>query len=274
MRTSALPLLALLLTGMASSGRAHEPGEAHYLANEAVVVRHGERAVMFDALFVDGLGTYLVPDAATRRAMDEARQQFEYVGAAFVSHIHADHFDARRTLAFMRARPEVRIFGPAALSEHLLDAGASPTELERVRAFEPEATTSPARVALDDLTIDVVEVPHSGPERFPGLQHLVFRVTLDDLTIAHLGDAEVDARHFTRHETLWNERATDVAFLPYWFFMSDEGREILQRHLNAHRKIGVHVPANAGRNPAGFRARLGGDAFVTPGETRVLKHEH
>ena len=267
-------IAALLSVCLTAPVHGHEPGAAHYVGNEGVLVRHGTTAVLFDALFVDSLGNYVVPDARTRAAMDAGEAPFESVSAVFVSHVHADHFDATRTLAFLRARPSIAAFGPIALRDALEAAGADTSVLERVVAFGARPGSAPEARTRDRLLVEVVAVPHANPQRFPGLQNLAFRVVLEEaLTITHLGDADTDPEAFAEEAEHWAARHTHAVFPPYWFQASGAGRRILETHFAADAVIGIHVPRDAGRDADGFRARLGGDAFVVPGEIRMLPHE-
>lgn len=236
-------------------------------------MRHGATAVLFDALFLDSLGNYLVPDAATRAAMDAGDAPFETVDAVFVSHVHADHFDASRMLTFLRARPTVTAFGPVALRTALEARGAEASVLERVVPFTTLPGGTPEARTHDGLVVEVVAVPHANPQRFPGLQNLAFRVVLEEeLTVTHLGDANPDPDAFAEQAGHWAARHTHGLFPPYWFQASRAGRNILAEFFEADAVIGIHVPREAMRDPASFRARLGGDAFVVPGEVRALSH--
>jgi L-ascorbate metabolism protein UlaG (beta-lactamase superfamily) len=253
---------------------AHEPGEAHYVGNEGVLVRHGDSGALFDALFLESLGNYAVPDADARAAMDAGRPPFDAVDGVFVSHVHADHLDASRMLEYLLARPSVRAFGPLALRDAVAAAGAEQDVLDRIVVFDVQPGTPPQTHALEGLLVEVVAVPHANPQRFDGLQNLVFRVVLDEtLTVMHLGDADMDPAPFAAQRDHWAARPVHGVFPPWWFLASPAGRAILEREIGADTVIGIHVPRTADREPDRFRARLGGDAFVVPGELRPLPHD-
>jgi hypothetical protein len=54
-----------------------------------------------------------------------------------------------------------------------------------------------------------------------------------------------------------------MAFPPYWYFESDEGRQVLERRVKPGHAVGVHVPLET-KELRGF------DLFVEPGETRDI----
>ena len=121
---------------------------------------------------------------------------------------------------------------------------------DRVTIFNLEYGDAPVFVRTDDLLIEAVHVPHSGwPTARTDVQNIAFRITLEDTsTVLHLGDADARLVHFEQDENFWDERRVDLAFPPYWFFRSADGREILEDWVRASRSIGIHVPAEFGED--------------------------
>ncbi|MEO0973370.1 MAG: MBL fold metallo-hydrolase [Pseudomonadota bacterium] len=253
---------------------AHELSEATYIGNEGVLVAHGPTRVLFDTFYDQSYGTYVVPPASTYEDLEAGDAPFDGIDAVFVSHVHGDHFSAERMLAYLHAQPQVQLYGPEKVVRALRDGGASEALLERVSTFAAMPGDAPERVTVGGVHVEVVAVPHANPQRFEGLQNLIFRVTLDQaLTVMHLGDADPDPAQFSPHEAHWRARRSNLAMPPDWFFKSPRGRAILDE-LNAEQVIGIHVAARAQEDPEAYRESLGGDAFVTPGETREISHQH
>ncbi|MEO0424178.1 MAG: MBL fold metallo-hydrolase [Pseudomonadota bacterium] len=270
-KAGSLGLCLLVLLGAVA--RSHAPGAAEYVGNEGVLVTHGAHGVLFDALFDQSYGNYVVPSDEVYADINAAEPPFDGVSALFVSHVHGDHFGAERVLGYLQAQPKVRVFGPRAVKGALAQAGADEDLLSRVTVFASQPGDAPARTTVDGLSVHVVAVPHANPQRFAGLQNLVFRVTLDDaLTVMHFGDADPVLDNFAPHFPLWQAAGEAAAlFPPAWFLRGMQGRAILER-IDARAVIGIHVPAAAQADPKAYREALGGDAFVTPGERRALSH--
>ena len=58
---------------------------------------------------------------------------------------------------------------------------------------------------------------------------------------------------------------------PYWFFLSDEGRQILEHRIAVDHAIGMHVPAEIPDDRNDRPEKLGDvDLFTQPGETREI----
>ena len=104
------------------------------------------------------------------------------------------------------------------------------------------------------------------------VENIAYRVTLDEeTTVLHLGDADTKDVHFAHDAEYWDRRHTDIAFPPYWFFQSEDGRSVLEQRLKPTHAVGVHVPVAMPRRPEDRPPELEGyDLFVEPGETREI----
>ncbi len=269
MRNRWIYVLGLLLA--ADYLHAHQsPATATYLGNEGVLVERGDTKVLFDAFYSNSYGTYtLVPDEMAS-AMLAGEPPYDGIDAIFVSHVHGDHFSAGPAVAYLRAHPKVPIYGSQQTLEAIADeVGADDALLERVVAVDLAPTDAPASFKIDGISIEVVAIPHSGDR--PEIQNLSWRVTLDQLTtVTHFGDAGTVKEDFERHAEHFAARRSQAAFPPYWFLESEDGKAIIQTHFNADQVIGVHVPAAATGNGDEARAKVGGDLFTDPGESRKL----
>ncbi len=261
-------LIGLLLALPAS---AHSHGKATYLGNEGVLVTRGEVKVVFDAFYADGLGTYLVPSRQVVEGLLEGRPPYDGVDAVFVSHVHADHFAPSAMLKFLRAKPEVSLYAPAQVIDSLR-ARAGETGLPVPGNLHP-IDLKPGesrRFEQGGLEILAVSVPHSGGKRMEHIQNVLFQVTLDaETTVMHLGDAGADETVFKPLYKTFDERPTDAAFVPYWFFSQHAGRAIIER-IAAGQTIGIHVPREAVGQGDAWRKRYEADLFTDPGEAREL----
>lgn len=253
---------------------AYEPKEAtaRYLANEGVLVELDDTKVLFDAFFSNSYGNYtLVPDAKVE-ALQAGTAPYDGIDALFISHAHGDHFSPEPTLAYLRAQTSVQLFGPVEAVDALkaLIPADDPLAV-RLTAFELNPNDAPETLHVDGIDIDVVAIPHAGGKRMEGVRNLVFRVTLNNqLTVVHMGDAAPEIPLFEAQQPHWNQRTTDHAFPPYWFFEAPNGKHILENNIGALISTGVHVPAEATGKGDEWRERLGADLFTDPGEERTL----
>ena len=79
---------------------AHDQAQARYLGNEGVMVTRGATKILFDAFYAESFGGqyHLVP-TAIETAMLRGAAPFDGIDAVFITHIHPDHFNSRKTIA-------------------------------------------------------------------------------------------------------------------------------------------------------------------------------
>jgi L-ascorbate metabolism protein UlaG (beta-lactamase superfamily) len=248
---------------------------AQYLANAAILVTNGGTKVVFDPLFRNDFGSYeRVPDAL-ERALFAGEPPFDGLDAVFISHYHEDHFSAVDVLRLLEARPDLRLYAPAQAVAGIREIASARLDaaMARVSAIALQYRDAPVSLQHGSLLVEAVRIPHSGwPDRQQQVENLAFRVTLDSATtVVHLGDADASDTHFAHDGSYWSRRRTDVAFPPYWFFLSDAGRQVLERRIAPTRSIGMHVPADvpsrSADREAGLRAH---ELFTDPGEVRAI----
>lgn len=178
-------------------------------------------------------------------------------------------------LSFLKARKEIELYAPAQAVADLRDAATSDDDplFDRVHSLSLEYADAPLVLSMNQLTIEAVRIPHSGwPNRMADIENIAFRVTLDGATtVTHLGDADTRREHFEAQEEHWRVRRTHMAFPPFWFLLSEEGRAILSENMRADRAVGVHVPRQMPHEPTDRPARFQNvDLFTRPGEIRDI----
>ena len=268
-------LAYMLLLGVASVAFGQDESSVQYLANEGVMVTHGETSILFDPLFNNSYGQYQLVPREMREAIMTGAPPYDSVDAVFVSHYHEDHFSAADILQLLKSRSGIHLYAPtqAVIALRKIAAEGDENIFERVTGLDLEYGDSPVSIRTENLAIDAVIVPHSGwPTARTDVQNIVFRVTLDDSgTVMHMGDADARIVHFAADEEYWEEVRVHLALPPYWFFGSGDGREILEERINIQHSIGIHVPdlyANPANVPAGLSRH---ELFTRPGEGRRFR---
>ena len=267
----------LLLFGLSCSVHADDDhaARAQYIANTGVMISRGDTHILFDPLFSNTFGVYdaVPPDIQT--ALLAGNPPWDDVDAVFISHHHEDHLDPALILKLLRQHTAAELYAPeqAALAIRELVNDPGDPVLQRVHGLGLESGASPRRLSIGELLIDAVRIPHEGwPNYHADVENIVFRVTLDEtITVMHFGDADPDDTHFAKHSEYWQERHTDFAMPPYWFFLRAAGVQILDERIDATHTVGVHVPAEVPDAPRDRPDELRGfDLFTQPGEVRRI----
>lgn len=267
----------LLLFGMPLWAAASEEtaARAHYIANMGAMIERGETRILFDPLFRNDFDTYEPVPPGIEAALLAGVEPWDGIDAVFISHYHEDHFDPETVLTLLRAQSRAKLFAPeqaaAAIRELVTDRETS--VLERIHGLSLANGETAIDVELGSLLVEAVRIPHAGwPDRHSDVENLVYRVTLDSLTtVMHFGDADPVDEHYAGQSGHWRERHTHFAMPPYWFFLSDEGRHILETRIGADHAIGMHVPTDVPDVPERRPENLqDADLFTKPGETRSI----
>jgi len=249
--------------------------KAHYLANAGVLIVSGETKVVFDPLFRNDYGTYRLLPEDMEQALFAGEPPLDGIDAVLISHYHEDHFSPADIIRLLEEQPAIQLYAPVqAVSGMRSIADASQQEIfDRVTEIALEYKDAPVTIEAGALTIEAVRIPHSGwPEGRLDVENIAYRVTLDEATtVLHLGDADTKDVHFAHDAEYWDLRHTDIAFPPYWYFQSEDGRSVLDHRLKATHAVGVHVPVAIPSDPSKRPDDLQGyDLFTEPGETRDI----
>ena len=270
-----LPCLILCCLWSSAYPAETEPSRAHYLANEGVVIQHGQSNITFDPLFSDGFGIYDRVPADIESAFLAGTAPWDDIDAVFISHFHDDHFDPALILQLLNAQTTIELYAPQQATRAIRALVADPDDevLNRVHGLAIENGAPSIEIDLGHIFIEAIRIPHAGwPNTHENVANIVFRVTLDDeATVMHFGDADPNDEHFAKDPEHWKQRHTHFAMPPYWFFLSNEGRQILEERIGASHTIGVHVPTKIPDDPESRPEKLKGfDLFTRPGETRNI----
>ena len=213
--------------------------EITYLGNEGFLIAASETRVLVDALYGDGLRGYPVVPAAERRRAEEATGPFAGVDLVLASHHHGDHFDPAAVGRHLAHNPEARFVSTEQAVESLRRGFAGWADVAgRVAGFWPaegeRAAFEHAGVRLTVLNL------HHGRGRKPPVQNLGLLIDVGGLRLLHLGDTEVDADDVRPYKL--REEGIDVALVPYWFFLDDSFRPVLDE-IGARHAVAMHLPS-------------------------------
>lgn len=227
MRRAYLATILVILGGCSAAVRA--PLEVYWLANEGVLLRSADQAVLIDAFVPEPYSIYTALPAPVAADMLAGAAPFDAVDLALVSHVHRDHFQPSFAARYLAANPDVKLV-------------SSPQVVELLEGNHERLYPGPGesmRVRHGAIEVQLLNLSHgSGP--VAAIQNLGHVVELGGYRVAHVGDAEENDANFARYEQAFEN--LDVALIPYWYFVSDRGRALVNRRLQAPLQIAVHIP--------------------------------
>jgi L-ascorbate metabolism protein UlaG (beta-lactamase superfamily) len=228
-----------------------------YLANEGVRIEGGGCDVLIDALLRDSLGDHARHDADVQQRLEAARPPFDRVRLALATHFHLDHWDAGAISRFLSSSPSALFASPP-------QAGAMiPSSLKpRWRPLWPAPGEASATLREAGAVVDAVPLDHGMP-----VENLGFRLQCAGKVLFHLGDARTSAANFS---ALLAAGPVDVALVPYWWLMEDEGLGFVRDRWRPRHVVAFHVGGDAETAAGAITARIPGSWLCRRrGESRV-----
>ena len=268
MMTNTVLILTAFLASLNSAAFAQSSSQAivTYLGNEGLLFSDGEHKVLFDPFFHNVYGQYQAVPQSIQDAITSNSSPYDNIDVIVVSHSHGDHFSAESVATYLSNNEDVTLVAPSQATIEVIEN--TPSLEDQIVSLELEFGDTAVTTELGNIRIESVRIPHAGwPER-QEIANLVHRVSLaDQHTIIHMGDADPNDEHFAPFAGHWLAQDSELAFPPYWFFISPQGPMILQDRINAKEAVGVHVPVEVPEE----LIESGAEFFTVPGSEKVLR---
>jgi len=216
--------------------------EITHLGNEGFLLAAGEKKVLIDALYGEGLRGYPVVPKELRRQLETAEGPYAGVDLVLASHYHPDHFHPASVARHLEANPGALFVSTEQAAARVLSQGIA---AERVRGFWPaegvRETVEHAGIRLTVLRLHHGETP---------AQNLGLLIEIGGVEVLHMGDTEIRPGEAERLGLA--DEGIDVALAPYWYFLKGHYAPVLDR-LGGPRLVAMHFPA-AGAPAAYFES--------------------
>lgn len=216
---------------------AKEKVKVTYIANEGVLIEGYGKKILIDGLHRKYLDEYSYPPDDLRAKMEKAEGEYSDLDLLLFSHIHGDHFSPESTrLHLLNNGKAVLATSPQIVDAVKKDFGELSKIEGRIEAIP--WIWKEERSYNKGVKIRFLGLSH-GTGRHASIQNLGHVVDLGGTKFLHLGDADMSDENF---DTFDLEKAgIDVAFIPYWYLLSERGRELVDRQFAPKHIIAVHV---------------------------------
>ncbi len=212
--------------------------ELVFLANEGFLLRSAKHAVLIDAFLKEPYDLYDALPRSVYERLVRAEPPFDGPTTALVSHRHQDHFQAHPAAKFLTRHASAQLYSSeevvALLSKQAPDFAAFEA---RVKTVTPEVGKPVELELADGVRVTFLRLEHSG-ENNKEIQNLGHVISFGELDLLHVGDAETNFESFRPLAG----RTIDVAILPYWYFGSEQGRELIAEVIRPRVAVAAHIP--------------------------------
>ena len=67
----------------------------------------------------------------------------------------------------------------------------------------------------------------------------VFLFAVAGKKILHLGDSDAEVSNYDAYDL--EKETIDIALIPYWYFLNEEGKRVVRDHIRARKVIAIHI---------------------------------
>ncbi|MFT5136509.1 MAG: ribonuclease BN (tRNA processing enzyme) [Arenicella sp.] len=136
--------------------------KAIYLGNEAILVEHKSRKILFDPFFQNSFNTYQLFPQSIRQSLFKGGPPYHNIDAIFISHAHADHFAAIDVVRFLTTFPGTKVIAPGQAIDQINALSKTGQLSKNLIAIDLAYQDPPLPLSLPEITIDAVGITHAG----------------------------------------------------------------------------------------------------------------
>ena len=210
-----------------------------YIANEGVLIASGDKQILIDGLHREYQPAYLFPPPEMQSVLENARAPYDKIDFILVSHIHLDHFHPQSIGLYLKSNPRTLF---ASSSQTVGEVAKNFTGYEKIRSRTRPINyewKKSSEMDKDGIRIKFLGLRHVN-EKFKDVQNFGHLITIGGKKFLHIGDADMTAENFSAFRL--PQEKIDVAFIPYWFLTTEEGRKFVREQFNPKQIIAVHIP--------------------------------
>ena len=209
-----------------------------YLANEGVLLESGSTRVVIDGLHRFYKEAYATLPDAPREALETAAPPWNGIDLLLVSHRHRDHFHPEAVGRYLAGSPRTQLLtSEEVVGELARDYAGWENIRGQVLPWRWEVGRTET-VRAGGVEVTLLGLSH-GDGQMATVQNVGHLFSLGGVTALHVGDAELTAANFAPFNL--PARGIDIAFLPWWYVIDDEGRALVSAHIAPRRVVAIHI---------------------------------
>lgn len=239
-----------------------------YIANEGVLIRAGGKQILIDALHREYKPAYAFPPADLLKALETAQKPYDKINLLLVSHVHLDHFHAESVALHLKNSPTA-VF--ASSEQAVSEIAKNFADYEKIKSQVKIISHEWKRAVefeQDGIKIRFLGLRHANAQH-ASVQNFGHLIEIGGKKVLHIGDADMTAENFAAFNLA--KENIDVAFIPYWFLLSNDGRKLVKEQFNPKQIIAVHISPDDAEQVAN---RLKKDNSNVVPFTRILEEKN
>src|SRR5687767_163004 len=212
--------------------------EITYIANEGVLISAGDKQVLIDGLHREYQRDYAFLPTAQREKIENAQSPFDQIDLVLVSHLRLDHFHPESVGLHLQHNPNAVLLS----SQQVVDGvERNFKDFQKIKSRVTAATPAwkeRRAMKMAEVDFEILGLRH-GTGRHASIQNLGHLIKLGGKKLLHVGDADTAIENFQDFNL--DEEGIDIAFIPVWFLLYDDGRTIVREHIKPKQIIAVHI---------------------------------
>ncbi|NNE98164.1 MAG: MBL fold metallo-hydrolase [Pyrinomonadaceae bacterium] len=209
-----------------------------YIANEGVLIETPEKKVLIDGLHRFYKTAYAFPPDKLRGKLESAEAPYDDIDLILVSHLHGDHFHPESVGLHLQNSRKAQLATSEQIVGEVKEKFKDQTNIASKIISVKHKWKTAAERDFDGIKVKFLGLRH-GSKRFMWIQNLGHLIEIEGRKFLHLGDADMTAENFSTFKL--NQEDIDIAFIPFWFLLSKEGRDLVKKQFEPKHIIAVHV---------------------------------
>lgn len=225
--------------------------EVTYIANSGFLIEMGNKKILIDALFKNGLNYYPAPSSEIRDKMVKGISPFNSIDLVLTTHFHPDHCDAGMMSDYFKNNPNSIGVVTALAVKGMKFSETDNPKSPKLLSITPDLYGS-IDTTLNGIKLKVLRLRHSGSDGRE--ENVGFLIKVDGFTIFHSGDSDGNLNDGNTGKTSLEEYKAlglekeniDVAFLNRGVFWdsTSPGIEIVKQCIKAKNIVLYHFSEN------------------------------
>ena len=209
-----------------------------YIANEGVLISANEKKILIDGLHREYKPAYAFPPAALLESLETAKSPYDKINLLLVSHIHLDHFHPQSIGLHLKNNPNSRLISSEQAIKQVAESFDNYQQIKsQIKPIKHEWKKS-TELVQDGIKVKFLGLRHANPQH-RSVENLGHIIEIGGKKLLHIGDADMTDENFSAFNIA--KENIDIAFIPYWYLLSKNGRELVEKQFNPKHIIAVHI---------------------------------